>query len=149
MSDYQLFEMLLGFGFIALVFIFISYVLTSFSYYKMFLAYNYQNPVYAFIPFYNLYILSNLTCGSIFRIGEFEIEKKYFVWWWLLAYIIAFIPAIGGFLSFIINIICLGFCYNEGIKRIDNNFDSKVLAYVSAIISIVLWFLVLPKRVNK
>ncbi len=152
MSERDILNALIGFGggFAILIgsYFFISYVFTSLSYKKVFEAYNYKNPVYAFIPFYSLYILADLTCDSVFSLGDIKIEKKIFVWWWLINYVVEFVPGIGGFLSFIINVICKGYCHDKAIKKIDPHYDSQVLSYLSSFIPIILWILVLPKKNN-
>lgn len=148
MTYRDLFAGLFAFGTISFIFFLLFYGLTSLCYQKMFKAYGYPHPGYAWIPFYRLYILADLTCHGNFRVGDFSIEKKYFLWWWLISYVLAFVPMIGGFLSLIINVICLGFCYNNGIKKVDQTFDASILAYISAIFPIFLWFLVLPKKVR-
>lgn len=148
MSSRDVISIILASGFVATIVFLVIYGFTSLSYQKIFKAYNYAHPGYAWIPFYRLYILADLTCGDTFMLGEFEIEKKIFLWWWLITYIIAFVPLVGGLISFILNVLCLGFCHHEGIKKVDPTYDNVVLSYVSAIFSIVLWFLVLPKNVD-
>lgn len=123
----------------------IRYVLNSLCLVKIFRAYNYQNPYYGFIPFYNLYILANLTCDEYFILGEFKIEKKYFLWWWVIYLVINYMIYFR-IITLIIKVICLGFCYHRGIKQIDNNYDNKILSYASTIFSFILWFIVLPKK---
>ena len=152
MSETDMLSALFEFGgfFIVIVggCLIVSYILTSLSYKKVFEAYNYKNPVYAFIPFYNLYILADLTCDSIFLLGDIKIEKKIFVWWWLINYVIGFIPAIGGFFKFVINLICKGYCHDKAIKKVNPNHDAQVLSYLSSFIPIIFWILVLPKKTN-
>ena len=148
MSSRDVISIILASGFVTAIIFLVIYGFTSLSYQKIFKAYNYAHPGYAWIPFYRLYILADLTCGDTFKLGEFEIEKKIFLWWWLITYIIAFVPFVGGLVSFILNVLCLGFCHHEGIKKVDPTYDNVVLSYVSAIFSIVLWFLVLPKNVD-
>lgn len=148
MTNRDVIYLFLGFGFISFIMFLLIYGLTSLSYQKIFKAYGYAHPGYAWVPFYRLYILADLTCGETFKLGEFEISKKVFLWWWVITYVIAFVPFVGGLVGFILNVICLGFCHHEGIKRVDPTYDSFVLSYVSAIFSIVLWLLVLPKRVD-
>lgn len=148
MSSRDVISIILASGFVATIVFLVIYGFTSLSYQKIFKAYNYAHPGYAWIPFYRLYILADLTCEDTFMLGEFEIEKKIFLWWWLITYIIAFVPFVGGLISFILNVLCLGFCHHEGIKKVDPTYDNVVLSYVSAIFSIVLWFLVLPKNVD-
>ena len=148
MTGKELLTLMFSFGVAFFVLFFLFYGLTSLCYQKMFNAYRYPHPGYAWIPFYRLYILADLTCGPVFKLGDFEIEKRIFMWWWLIVYILAFVPFVGGFVSFILNVLCLGYCHHEGIKKIDPTYDSPVLSYLSAIFSIFLWFLVLPKKVN-
>ena len=148
MTSREVITFMLGFGFIFFILLMLFYGLTSLSYQKIFKAYGYAHPGYAWIPFYRLYILSDLTCEDTFKLGEFEIEKKLFVWWWVAVYVIAFIPFVGSFLSFILNILCLGFCYDKGIRKVDPTYESKLLSYASAIFGFILWFLVLPKKVD-
>ena len=148
MTGRDLLAFMLSFGFVSFILFFLIYGLTSLCYQKIFRAYGYSHPGYAWIPFYRLYILADLTCGPIFKLGDFEIEKKIFVWWWIIVWCIAFVPLVGGFLSFILQVLCLGYCHHEGIKKVDPTYDSVVLSYVSAIFSIFLWFLVLPKKTN-
>ena len=132
---------------LAFAFFAIGYILDSLCLVKIFRAYNYPNPYYAFIPFYNLYILANLTCDENFKLGEFKIEKKYFIWWWVIYLLISYIVPFK-IISFIIKVICLGFCYHNGIKQIDNSYDNKILSYAAAIFPIILWFVVLPKKIG-
>ena len=148
MTNNQIIALILGFGFFSFILLLLLYGLTALCYQKIFKAYGYAHPGYAWIPFYRLYILADLTCDSTFKFADFEIEKKIFVWWWIIAYVIAYVPFVGGIVSFILNIICLGFCYDEGIKKLDPTYDSKVLSYVSTVFPIVFWFVVLPKKVD-
>lgn len=148
MSNRQIISLILGIGFFSVFLLIVYYAFTSLSYQKIFKAYGYAHPGYAWIPFYRLYILADLTCGPVFYLGQFEIEKKYFVWWWLITEIIAFIPVVGSIISFILYIICLGFCYDEGIKKLDHNYDNKVLSYACALFGFLLWIIVLPKKVD-
>lgn len=148
MTRGDIISIILASGFIFSFVFLIFYGLTAFSYQKIFKAYGYQHPGYAWIPFYRLYILADLTCKDYFKLGEFQIEKKIFLWWWVITYVLAFIPFVGSFLSFILNILCLGCCHHEGIKRVDPTYDSTVLSYLSSLLPIILWILVLPKRVD-
>lgn len=148
MTSRDIISIFLASSFVIFILFILLYGLTSLSYQKIFKAYGYPHPGYAWIPFYRLYILADLTCDDVFRLGEFQIEKKYFLWWWVITYIIAFVPFVGGFLSFILDVLCLGYCHHEGIKRIDPTYDSVVLSYLSAIFSIILWVIVLPKKVD-
>ena len=148
MSNREIIALLFGFGFFSFFAFLVFYGLKALCYQKIFKAFGYAHPGYAWIPFYRLYILSDLTCGPIFKFGEFEIEKKYFLWWWVVAEAIAFIPFIGSFLSIIVHVVCLGYCHHEGITRVDPTYDSKILSYASALFGFLLWFLVLPKKVD-
>ena len=148
MTSRDIISIVLASSFAFSVIFLLLYALTALSYQKIFRAYGYPHPGYAWIPFYRLYILADLTCGDVFKLGEFQIEKKYFLWWWIITYIIAFVPFVGGFLSFILNILCLGFCHHEGIKKVDPTYESLVLSYLSTLFPIILWVLVLPKRVD-
>ena len=148
MSNREFIALIFGFGFFSFILIILFYSLTALCYQKMFKAYGYAHLGYAWIPFYRLYILADLTCGPIFQFGEFEIEKKYFLWWWVVAEVIAFVPFVGGFLSIIIHVVCLGYCHHEGIKKVDPTYDSPILSYISALFGFLLWFLVLPKKVD-
>lgn len=126
-------------------FLTIRYVLNSLCLVKIFRAYNYPNPYYGFIPFYNWYILANLTSDEYFSLGEFKVEKKYFLWWWVI-YLVISCMVIFKIIAFIIKVICLGFCYHRGIKQIDNNYDNKILSYASTVFQFILWIVVLPKK---
>ena len=148
MTRGDIISIILASGFIFSFVFLIFYGLTAFSYQKIFKAYGYQHPGYAWIPFYRLYILADLTCGDVFKLGEFEIEKKIFLWWWIITYVIAFIPFVGSLISFILNVLCLGYCHHEGIKKVDPTYDSVVLSYLSSLLPLILWILVLPKRVD-
>ena len=148
MTNQQLINIILGFGAFAVVLFLLFYGFTSLCYQKFFRAYGYSHPGYAWIPFYRLYILADLTCTDPFVVGGFDIPKKYFVWWWVVVYVLAFIPGVGGFLSLLIEVICLGYCHHEGIKKLDPSYNNKVLSYVSSIFSIILWVIVLPKQAD-
>lgn len=148
MDDQTFLAMLLTFGIISLVFLilmFIGYLLNSFCFKKMFKAYGYQHPNYAFIPFYRDYILADLTVTGDVQILGLNIQKKYFVWWWLLCLILSFFRY-AQILSVLILIYCLGYCLDVAFKKLDPNHNSKALAYICAAFNIVMWFVVLPKK---
>ncbi len=152
MSNKETLQFIFALGITTLFLLIIAvfvYALTAICYKKIFKAYGYERPNYAWVPFYRLYILADLTCDGNFYIGDFTVEKKYFVWWWAISYIIAFIPFVGSITSTIIHIICLGHCHYEGIKKLDPSYDNKILSYLSSVIEIILWVLVLPKKVDK
>ena len=148
MTNQQIISLILGFGAISFILFLLFYGLTSICYQKFFKAYGYANPLYAWIPFYRVYILADLTSSNPFVVGGFSIPKKVFVWWWVISYVIAFIPLAGGFLSLLIEVICLGYCHHEGIKKLDPSYDGKVLSYLSSLFHIILWVIVLPKKTD-
>lgn len=149
MSYGDMFKIFLGFGGFILTLGLLGYILTSLSYMKIFKTFNFSHPGYAFIPIYNLYILADLTCGDYFRLGEFQIEKKYFVWWWLIAFVIGLIPFIGTWLELGIIILSEGYCRKVAFSRLDDKYSGSILAYFSVIIPIIMWFVVLPCKINK
>lgn len=148
MSNREVITMVLGFGGVSFILFLLFYGLTALSYQKIFKAYGYEHPGYAWIPFYRLYILADLTCGPVFKFGEFDVEKKIFLWWWAIAHVIAFVPFVGNFIYLLMTVVCLGYCHHEGIKKIDPTYNSAILSYISAVFGIILWFLVLPKKVD-
>ena len=148
MDSGDMFKIFLGLGGFILTLGLLGYILTSLSYRKIFKSFNYSHPGYAFIPIYNLYILADLTCGDCFRLGEFQIEKKYFVWWWFIAFIIGFIPVIGNLLELAIIILAEGYCIKVAFSRIDDKYSGSIIAYFSVVIPIIMWFIVLPSKIN-
>ena len=145
-SDFM--KIFLGMGGFILTLGLLGYILTSFSYMKIFKAFNYSHPGYAFIPIYNLYILADLTCGDYFNLGDFKIEKKYFVWWWLFAFVIGLVPGIGSIFELAIIILSEGYCRKVAFSRIDDKYTGSIIAYVSVLIPIIMWVIVLPSKIN-
>lgn len=146
MNESDMIKIFLGMGGFVLTLGIIGYVFTSISYMKIFKSYNYAHPGYAFIPLYNLYILADLTCKDHFKIGEFRVEKKYFVWWWLIAIVIGFIPVLGKFIQFVIIIVAEGYCRKVAFTKLDRKYSDSIIAYISVIIPIVMWFIVIPSK---
>ena len=124
----------------------ISYILTCLSYKKILEKYDYNNSVYAFIPFYNLYLLTKVVADEYFVLGNISIKKQNFIWWWLIrvAIILLNMPILSKIISLIIKIICLGYLYNKSFKKFDNTYDSDILGYIASIIPIILWIKILP-----
>ncbi|MDO5563856.1 MAG: hypothetical protein Q4F88_01305 [Eubacteriales bacterium] len=124
----------------------IVYIINSIAYMKIFKAYDYSHPGYAWVPFLNLHILGNLSFTDPVEFGKYSYSKKYVIWWWVVDIILCAIPRVGGFLAILLTLLCLGKCYNMVYKKLDPAYDGKALGIISALIPIVMWIKVFSSK---
>lgn len=143
MSDYAGLIAALG---IYLIFVFVViiavYVLYSLSHMKALKALGYDKPWMAWIPFANYWALADVALNgeeSMNLFGSFSIPAIAFKLWWLIAYIVMFVPAVGQLLYLAVTIIGLGTCYIKMYARLDgkDEKDVRVLGYLSGWIPLI------------
>lgn len=136
-------SLIASFAALFLVVFVVSYLLQAFSIYYILKNMSYQNPFFAFIPFLNIYALSSIvpyyTDDKVYVTAEIGIKKELFRFWWLIAILLAMIPAVGWILSLIVRILC----YTRIIQYVYAVFDKRreeeeiVLAVISSIFPII------------
>lgn len=119
----------------------VMYVITSLAYKKVFDMYEYQNWVFAWIPFLRTYALADVCVKDepeVVLLGM-HINSQLFKFWWVIQLVVAFIPYIGGIASFVLQIICLGHCYTTVYADMDDKTysESQGLGYLSSVISLI------------
>lgn len=128
-----------------LVIALVCYVLYALSHMKALKALGYDKPWMAWIPLANYWALADAALDgedSIQLFGSLSIPAIAFKLWWLIAIVVSFVPAVGGFLNFILMIICLGTCYIKMYARLDGRDEKEVqaLGYVSGFLPIIAVF---------
>ncbi len=116
------------------------YIVAAIGCRKVLKYFGHQNTWMAFIPCLNVIALAQCVKAdeedNVAVFGQ-KIKKNYFVLFPVLQLIVSFIPTIGGILSFAIGIIGCGITYKDLLSRSNNQGDTTVLAWVSAVIGIV------------
>ena len=150
-----MFALLAGFALVFLVIAVVSYLLQALTLFYVFKKVGYYDAYYAFIPLFNIYILSSLVpCysdGKVYVTPTIGINKRLFRFWWLIAFLVSAIPAIGVVLSVIIRILCYTriFQYVYSLFEDKDEEDEIVVAIVSAFFPIVFYVKCLIYMINK
>ena len=115
MDDNVFFYSMIGLGFaVCFLFFILAYVIGSLLLMKVFKAARYEHPGYAWIPFYNAYILADILSDGLEKVHVlcFDVPKNVYKWLWLIvsavSLILSSIPILGGLLSLAIEIIFSG-----------------------------------------
>lgn len=143
MSDYAGLIAALGIYLIfVLVIVVAVYVLYSISHMKALKALGYDKPWMAWIPFANYWALAEVALNgeeSMNLFGSFSVPAIAFKLWWVIAYVVMFVPGVGNFLYFVVSIIGLGTCYIKMYARLDgkDEKDVRVVGYLSGWIPLI------------
>jgi len=143
MSDYAGLIAALGIYLIfVLVIVVAVYVLYSISHMKALKALGYDKPWMAWIPFANYWALAEVALNgeeSMNLFGSFSVPAIAFKLWWVVAYVVMFVPGVGNFLYFVVAIIGLGTCYIKMYARLDgkDEKDVRVIGYLSGWIPLI------------
>lgn len=133
-----LFWFLAGIG---LMFSIALYVLYGVSHMKALKMMGYQNAWAAWIPFYNSYALADCipeTRGEV-QLASLTIPGDLFKLWWLLSFIVGFVPVIGTLASLAINIFCGGYCYSSIFSILERKpkHEVETIGYLSGWLDII------------
>ena len=136
-----LFWFLAGLG---VIFSIALYVLYGFSHMKALKMMGYQNAWAAWIPFYKSYALADCipeTKGEV-KMASLSIPGDLFKFWWILSFLVGFIPGIGTLASIAINIFCGGFCYTSIYSILERKPKNEVetIGYLSGWLNIIASF---------
>lgn len=143
MSDYTAVLAALGIYLVFLLVVVVAaYVLYGISHMKALKALGYDKPWMAWIPFANYWALADVALNgeeSMNLFGSLSIPAIVFKLWWVIAYVVNFIPAVGGLCFLVINIICLGTCYIKMYARLEgkDEKDVRVVGYLSGWIPLI------------
>lgn len=86
----------------------VSYLWSSIVIRYMLKRVGYSHPNFAFVPFLNIYAMSDaLPGGLVMVLGKFEVAHDIFKFWWLISFLIMFIPVVGPLVGILLNFGCL------------------------------------------
>lgn len=120
----------------------VFYVLYAISHMKALKALGYDKPWMAWIPFANYYALADAALNggdSMQLFGSLSIPAMVFKLWWVISFVVSFIPGVGNILNLVLRIICLGTCYIKMYARLEHKDEKDVQAigYVSGFLPII------------
>lgn len=119
----------------------IFYVLYGISHMKAYKMMGYKNAWGAWIPFYSSYVLADCIPETQENVNIFglAIPGKLFKFWWIISFVVAYVPAVGTILSLAVTIICAGFCYTSiySILEGKSKDEVKVVGYLSGWINLI------------
>lgn len=142
-----------GAGILALLFILIIYVIIAFIIYLISVVTNYlalkrvgyDKAYLAFIPFVNMWALTQVCYsqdGYIEIFGK-KINKTLFDFYWAIMLVVSSIPYIGGIAALLLRFFGVGKCMEDLYTRMDSNIvkdSNKWLAYIGAGFGIEIFF---------
>jgi hypothetical protein len=90
----------------------------------------------------NYFAMADVAAGGqqqVNLIGTLTIPATLYKLWWLVMLVAGFIPAIGGILAIVIQVICLGSIYIKMFARLEGTTEQaqQVVGYISGLIPIV------------
>jgi hypothetical protein len=118
------------------------YVVCSLGYMKALKRLGYKNAWLAWIPLVCNYALADAVAPgqeNVNIIGTLSIPAILFKLWWVVAFVLGYIPTVGTILNIIVQVICLGYTFIKMFAIIDNTSEDqqKVLGYISGFFPIV------------
>lgn len=129
--------LLLVVGVVAIIF----YVIYGISHMKAYKMMGYKNAWGAWIPLYSSYVLADCIPETKENVNIFglSIPGTVFKFWWILSFVVAYVPGIGTLLSLAVTIICAGYCYTSiySILEGKSKDEVKVVGYLSGWLSII------------
>lgn len=155
MSDYGSIGYMLGglgaFAIFLVAFAVAVYIVYALGNKKVLMYYGHKNTWMAFIPIANTIAL--VQCmktdaqGNVAIFGK-NIERKYFMWFPVLQFVVTYIPGIGSLLSTAVGVIGFAHVYKDLLSRSNNaSEDNTVISWVSAFIGIV-WLVLCFSKFN-
>ena len=145
MTDYELLGAMMAsfagvFVFAGIVAIAV-YVLYGISHMKALQMMGYDKAWAAWIPFFSSYALAACIPETKENVNIFglSIPGKVFKFWWVLSFVVAYVPGIGSLLSLAVTIICAGLCYTSIYATLEGKSQDevKVVGYLSGWISLI------------
>lgn len=145
MTDYELMAAMMAsfaglFAFAGIVGIAV-YVLYGISHMKALKAMGYDKAWAAWIPFFSSYALADCIPETKENVNLFgiSIPGTVFKFWWLIAFVVTWVPVVGSLLSLAVNIIGAGFCYTSiySILEGKSKDEVKVVGYLSGWLNII------------
>lgn len=119
---------------------FIVYVIYSLAIYKLLRRTDYVNSWMAWIPYLNYYALADCVCYSnyVTILGQ-SVNAKLFKFWFVVSLLISAIPYVGGVLSFILQTLCLGYCFTEIFAIVENRMtvETKLIGHLAGAFPII------------
>lgn len=130
----------------------IMYVLYGISHMKAYKMMGYKNAWGAWIPFYSSYVLADCIPESkeSVNILGLSIPGTLFKFWWIVSFVVAYVPAVGTILSLVVTILCAGKCYTTIYATLEGKSQDevKVVGYLSGWLSIIAIFKFLSYKNN-
>ncbi len=145
MTDYELMAAMMAsfaglFAFAGIAGI-VVYVLYGISHMKALKAMGYDKAWAAWIPFFSSYALADCIPETKENVNLFgiSIPGTVFKFWWLIAFVVTWVPVVGSILSLAVNIIGAGFCYTSiySILEGKSKDEVKVVGYLSGWLNII------------
>lgn len=121
------------------------YVLYSLSHMKALKALGYDKPWMAWIPFACYWAFAEAALNgedNVQLFGSLNLPGIALKLWWVVAYIVMWVPAVGRLLYVVVTIIGLGTCYIKMYARLDgkDEKDVQAIGYVSGFLPIIAVF---------
>lgn len=117
------------------------YVLFGISHMKALKMMGYDKAWAAWIPFFSSYALADCIPETKENVDIFglSIPGTVFKFWWLVSFIVAYVPVVGTLLSLAVTIICAGLCYTSiySILEGKSKDEVKLVGYLSGWINII------------
>ncbi len=145
MTDYELLSVMMAsfaglFVFVGIISIAV-YVLYGISHMKALKAMGYDKAWAAWVPFFNSYALADCIPETKENVNMFgiSIPGNVFKFWWLIAFVVTWVPAVGSILSVVVTILGAGFCYTSiySILERKSKEEVKAVGYLSGWINII------------
>lgn len=153
MDQAALVAMLGAYLIFVLVIVIVCWVLYGISHMKALKAVGYDKAWMAWIPFANMWALAEVALDgdeSMTLFGSLNIPAIAFKLWWVVGFVLSFIPTVGSFLNLVLTVICLGTCYIKMYAKLDgrDEKDVQALGYVSGFFPIIAVFKFLFGKYN-
>lgn len=127
------------------------YLLSSAAIFKVLHIYDYSNAWMAWIPFLNFYALADAASEGhqTMQLFGHMVPLALFEFWWVIAFILNYVPFIGWMLSFAVQIIFLGTVFSFIYARVEHKpiHTMTALGFISGIVPLIAYikFLAYPK----
>jgi len=120
------------------------YIVYSLAFFKALKKVDYRNPWLAWIPVAQHFALADAAFDddketSVIFFGKCTLPKMVVNFYWVITYVIAFIPVIGSIASLILNVLVLGAIFAKLFVKIEGGTyeEKRAVAYISAVIPLI------------
>lgn len=117
------------------------YVVKALAIYKLLNLYGYDKAWLAWIPYGQYYALGDVACGGAETLPLFgkELPELLYKLWWIAAIVLFYIPTIGVWVYWAIQILFLGTVFTKIFMDTENKTqeEARVIGYISGAVPIV------------